>query len=457
MRLFPLMGGPSRPFLGDNAVNVDWSPDGARIAYHTTGGDPMFVADRDGANAKQLFVGSSADTHNHFPTWSPSGEWVYFVHSPLSVSEADLWRIPAMGGEPERLTEVNRYLAFPTPLDDRTVVYVGEDEDGGGPWLWILDVESKVTRRLTSGLERYTSVAASADRRRLVAAVANPVANLWSVPILDRPAGESDVQPYLVPTVRALAPRFGGSALYYLSSISGGDGLWRVENGQAAEIWRGAEGALLDPPGISPDGAHVAVVIRRSGKQRLWILRADGSEPRALTDAVEVSRAPSWSPDGQWIATGGIDADGGGLFKIPVAGGAAVRLAGTGTGFNPVWSPTGELIVYMGPNVGGDIPLRAVTADGDPVELPPIHVRGENARVRFLPSGEGFVYMQGGFGAQDFWLFDLATRQSRRLTELTATTATMPTFDITPDGRQIVFDRLQQNSDIVLIDLPKQQ
>jgi Tol biopolymer transport system component len=111
----------------------------------------------------------------------------------------------------------------------------------------------------------------------------------------------------------------------------------------------------------------------------------------------------------------------------------------------------------MGPNVGGDIPLRAVTADGDPVELPPIHVRGENARVRFLPSGEGFVYMQGGFGAQDFWLFDLATRQSRRLTELTATTATMPTFDITPDGRQIVFDRLQQNSDIVLIDLPKQQ
>jgi hypothetical protein len=33
----------------------------------------------------------------------------------------------------------------------------------------------------------------------------------------------------------------------------------------------------------------------------------------------------------------------------------------------------------------------------------------------------------------------------------------MPTFDITPDGRQIVFDRLQQNSDIVLIDLPKQQ
>ena len=29
----------------------------------------------------------------------------------------------------------------------------------------------------------------------------------------------------------------------------------------------------------------------------------------------------------------------------------------------------------------------------------------------------------------------------------------MRTFDVTPDGKQIVFDRLRDNSDIVLIDL----
>jgi hypothetical protein len=33
----------------------------------------------------------------------------------------------------------------------------------------------------------------------------------------------------------------------------------------------------------------------------------------------------------------------------------------------------------------------------------------------------------------------------------------MRTFDITADGIQIVFDRLRENSDIVLIDLPKKQ
>jgi hypothetical protein len=31
----------------------------------------------------------------------------------------------------------------------------------------------------------------------------------------------------------------------------------------------------------------------------------------------------------------------------------------------------------------------------------------------------------------------------------------MRTFDVTPDGKRIVFDRLRDNSDIVLIDLPK--
>ena len=31
---------------------------------------------------------------------------------------------------------------------------------------------------------------------------------------------------------------------------------------------------------------------------------------------------------------------------------------------------------------------------------------------------------------------------------------TMRTFDVAPDGKQIVFDRLRDNSDIVLIDRP---
>ena len=43
--------------------------------------------------------------------------------------------------------------------------------------------------------------------------------------------------------------------------------------------------------------------------------------------------------------------------------------------------------------------------------------------------------------------------ESRQLTELD-NIATMRTFDITPDGKEIVFDRQRQNSDVILIELP---
>lgn len=53
----------------------------------------------------------------------------------------------------------------------------------------------------------------------------------------------------------------------------------------------------------------------------------------------------------------------------------------------------------------------------------------------------------------DFWLFDLAAKSTRQLTRL-SDTALVSTFDITPDGKHIVFDRSTENSDIVLIELP---
>jgi hypothetical protein len=58
--------------------------------------------------------------------------------------------------------------------------------------------------------------------------------------------------------------------------------------------------------------------------------------------------------------------------------------------------------------------------------------------------------------ALDFSLLDLATGRSRQLTRL-ANRGALRTFDVTPDGKSIVFDRSQQNSNIVLIERPKQR
>jgi Tol biopolymer transport system component len=459
LRLMLLTGGTPRNFLSEQTVNLAWSPDAERIVYHTfVNGDPMFVADRSGANARQIF-GNQPGLHNHFPAWSPDGRWIYFSHGTPATGEMDLWRIDPAGRNPERLTQINTDVAYPTPVGDRTVFYVARDEDGSGPWLWAFDLKRRDSRRVSVGIEQYTSVQASADGRKLVATISNPVAGLWTVPILDRVvpdrvAEEHDVKPFTVPTERALAPRFGGSSLFYLSSLGTGDGLWRFRDGQATEIWKGADGALRETPAVSPDGGRVAIVLRRNGKRQLHVLSSDGAELQPIAEGIQVQGTSCWSPDAKWIVTGGSDATGPGLFKIPLDGGSPVRLVAGGA-LNPVWSPDGSLIVYAGTNVRTFSPLLAVRPDGTSVKLPEIILRRLGERVRFLPDGKSLIYMGGLLVSQDFWLLDLASMKSRPLTRL-QNRASMRTFDVTNDGKQIVFDRIRENSQVVIIDLPKE-
>jgi dipeptidyl aminopeptidase/acylaminoacyl peptidase len=344
---------------------------------------------------------------------------------------------------------------FPALLNARTLLHVARAKDWSGPWLWALDVERKIPQRVISGIEHYTSVSASRDGRRMVATVAAGSARLWHVPLLNRLAEERDAQPYPLPTTRAIAPRFAGESLFYVSALGTGDGLWRLQDGQVFEVWKDADAALAEPPAVSADGLRAAVVTIRNGKRHLAVMSADGTNVRTLAASIDIRGAAGqasadWSPDGAWIAIGGSDAQGQALFKIPVAGGSPVRLV-TGEATNPVWSPDGTLIVYAGPLVGGVAQLLGVRADGAAVKLSPVTAR--TGAYRFLPDSAGLVYLPRR-QSLDFWLFDLATNSTRQLTRF-SDQGYLTTFDITSDGKQIVFDRSRENSDVVLIDLPK--
>jgi Tol biopolymer transport system component len=334
------------------------------------------------------------------------------------------------------------------------LLYVARGEDGSGPWLWRLDTETQVTRRVNSGLDKYTSVAASRDGRRIVATIANPAVTLWTVPILNRLAEEADVRRYPVTTARALAPRFGGTSLFFLSARGTGDGLWRFQDGQVFEVRKGTDGPLFEPPAVSRDGRRVAVVLGKEGRRHLAIMSADGTDLRGLAEAIDIQGASDWSPDGAWIVTGGSNSQGSALFKIPVDGGEPIRLV-AGQAINPVWSPDANLIVYDGALVPGQVaPLLGVRPDGARVELPPVRV--SPGSQRFLPDGSGLVYLpRNSNQSPEFWLLDLATGNQRQLTRL-SNQGILGSFDITPDGTHIVFDRSRENSDIVLIERPKQ-
>ncbi len=454
--LVPITGGPSRPFLG-TAVMAVWSPDGSTLAYHeTTPGDPIYVAGGGGERPRRLFTGEPG-VHSHHLSWSPDGRFLYFSHG-LPPDGMDIWRIPMSGGPAEQVTHHDSRVAYPVPLDDRTLLYTATADDGTGPWLYAMDLKDRVPRRLSTGVEHYLSIAASADipgqPRRLVATVSNPTVELWSVPITPRVVDEQGAARLDLPTARAAAPRFAAdTSLVYLATRGGADGIWRRSAGTALEVWKPAQGPVVGAAAISPDGVRMCFPVRHQARSTLRCSAADGTAPQTIAESLDVRGAASWSPDGKWITIGAMEGTGLRIFKIPVDGGSPVRLVDS-VSFNPVWSPDGRFILYSGTSRARSAPLRAVTADGRPFPIPPLMVDRVGDSYRFLPGGRQVVVKLGGFRRQDFWLVDLATGQSRRLTRLRPGDS-LHRFDVSTDGKRVVFERVRENSDVVLIELAR--
>jgi TolB protein len=115
-------------------------------------------------------------------------------------------------------------------------------------------------------------------------------------------------------------------------------------------------------PAWSPDGTKIAFVSHRDGTSHVYVMNADGTGTRRLTNSAMDDDRPAWSPDGARIVFGREGA----LFGIPATGGAARRIArGLGNAANPAWSPDGTQIVYDYRRPGFSIrELYVMRADG---------------------------------------------------------------------------------------------
>jgi Tol biopolymer transport system component len=443
----PTTGGSLQPYLAQ-AAEFDWSHDG-RLVYHTTApGDPMFVRKRDETVARQLYVAPSG-VHCHFPIWSPDDRFIYFVRG-VPPNEWDIWRVKAEGGVPERITFLNTRVTHPVFFDRRTLLYLATDRDGSGPWLYSMDIERHTAHRLTSGIERYTSLAASEGAARLVVTVATSKSTLWRVPISEQALTESSVTRVALPSSHATSPRFGAGNLLYVSSEGGREGIWKLVAGAASEIWSGTHARITGAPSIAPDGQRIAFVTESDGRTRLHVMHDDGTDPKVISDALELRGSPAWAPDGQSIACAVNQNGTPRLFRF-FPNGDAPKLLVSEYSIDPVWSPDGQFVVYSGADVGTTFPLRAAAADG---RVHPLHslilTRGAR-RVSFLRGPNTLVILRGEIGNKNLWQVDLETGMERQLTNLSRNFV-IKDFDVSSNGQEIVFDRVQESSDLVLID-----
>jgi hypothetical protein len=114
--------------------------------------------------------------------------------------------------------------------------------------------------------------------------------------------------------------------------------------------------------------------------------------------------------------------------------------------------------MYRGTESGPSFSLKAVMADGNARSVPTL-ILPRGARAAFLPAGgpltsQALIVLKGELQRKNFWLVDLTTGVDRPLTAF-GPEFVIGDFDVSPDSREIVFDRLREESDVILIDLPR--
>ena len=121
---------------------------------------------------------------------------------------------------------------------------------------------------------------------------------------------------------------------------------------------------------------------------------------------------------------------------------------------DPAWSPDGGYLFYSGADVGTTFPLKTITRGASAHAIPPLTLTRGARHVAFVNSGRSIVVLQGEIQHKNLWQIDLQTGAQHQLTNLPAD-FDVRDFDISSDGREVVLERAQAHSDVVLFDLPR--
>jgi tol-pal system beta propeller repeat protein TolB len=123
-----------------------------------------------------------------------------------------------------------------------------------------------------------------------------------------------------------------------------GDGIW-VMRADGKNPHRLTNQDDIDPT-WSPDGSMISFASSRTGQRQLYIMDADGSNIRQITDLNDMGGRSTWSPDGKFIAFYRGPAGDHNVFVVEVATKATTRLTSGGDNLGPSWSPDGNWIAF---------------------------------------------------------------------------------------------------------------
>ncbi len=396
--LRPLDSIEARPLAGtEGATQTFWSPDSQSIGFVAAG--KLRRVDLSGG-APQILCDIAS---NPPASWGRAGVIIF------SRGVADgLYRVPATGGTPVRVTEVNGSVnelehTWPHFLPDgRHFLYLARNTQPENSAIYVGALDSKETKRL---LQVHSSVAYAAPGYLLFARETTLMGQGFDLEKL-----ELKGEPFPVAEQVVRNP-INGRAMFSVSE----SGILALRTGALAMnqlIWFDRAGkplSALTPPGtysapaLSPDEKKVAV--SRYDYQALsafdvWLIDLQrGAQIRFTTDPAG-DGDPAWSPEADRIAFVSTRNGISNLYQKSSSGTGTEEslFASKESKFHPDWSPDGRFILYgqLNPTTNVDLFLLPLTGERKPE--PFLQTNFIEAQGRFSPNGRWVAYISNETG-----------------------------------------------------------